>query len=86
MEKAPKAKPAPAIVKKEPKEKKPKPAPKKEKEKPEAIPGKFIVKTMEGYYVNQRRLSDSKNEAKIFDDFNEANSIKAKLGGKVVKL
>ena len=85
--KAPKVKPAPVPVKKESKEKKqPKPAPKKEKEKPEVIPGKFIVKTMEGYYVNQKRLSDSKNEAKIFDDFNEANSIKAKLGGKVVKL
>lgn len=85
---APKAKPVPAPVKKEPKQKKPKPkpAPKKETEKPEVIPGKFIVKTMEGYYVNQKRFSDMKNEAKIFDDFNEANKIKAKLGGKVVKL
>ena len=80
--KAPKAKPAPA--KKEPKPKKP--APKKEKEKPEVIPGKFIVKTAEGYYVNQKRTSVMKNDARIFDDFNEANKIKAKMGGKVVKL
>lgn len=80
--KAPKAKPAPA--KKEPKPKKP--APKKEKEKPEVIPGKFIVKTAEGYYVNQKRTSIMKNDARIFNDFNEANKIKAKMGGKVVKL
>ena len=80
--KAPKAKPVPA--KKEPKPKKP--APKKEKEKPEVIPGKFIVKTAEGYYVNQKRTSVMKNDARIFDDFNEANKIKAKMGGKVVKL
>ncbi len=87
-----KAKPAPKKVeKKEPakKEKKApvkKPAPKKEKEKPEVIPGKFIVKTLEGYYVNQKRMSDYKDDAKIFNDFNEANAIKKKLGGKVVKL
>lgn len=80
--KAPKAKPAPA--KKEPKPKKP--APKKEKEKPEVIPGKFIVKTAEGYYVNQKKTSIMKNDARIFNDFNEANKIKAKMGGKVVKL
>ena len=64
----------------------PKKAPKKAKEEPEVIPGKFIVKTNDGYYVNQRRLSQSKGDAKIFDDFNKANEIKKKLGGKVVKL
>ena len=74
--------------KEEPKKKAPakKPAPKKEKEKLEAIPGKFIVKTNDGYYVNQKRLSNAKSDAKIFDDFNAANEIKQKLGGKVVKL
>ena len=78
-----------APVKKEPKPKKvapKKPAPKKEKAKPEAIPGKFIVKTNDGYYVNQKRLSNIKSDAKIFNDFNMANDIKKKLGGKVVKL
>lgn len=80
---------APAPVKEpEPKKEKPapkaKPAPKKEER--EAIPGKFIVKTADGYYVNQKRLSLEKSEAKIFDDFNLASDIKKKLGGKIVKL
>ena len=58
----------------------------KPKEKLEKIPGKFIVKTSQGYYVNQKTYSIHKEEAKIFDDFNEANSVKKNHGGKVVKL
>lgn len=51
------------------------------------IPGSFIVKTRdEGYYVNEHTLSKNKEDAFIFDDFNLANDIKARLGGKVVKL
>ena len=61
-------------------------APKKEEEPAEVIPGRFIVKTLEGYYVNQKRYSDVKTDAKIFDDFNEAVKIKRERGGKVVKL
>ena len=52
----------------------------------EPIPGKFIVKTNEGYYVSEGQFSIHKHEAFVFDDFNEANSIKKAHGGKVVKL
>lgn len=81
-----KAEPAPKV----------KPAPKKEKEpaipvrvveKPrEKIPGRFIVKLMEGYYVSDKKTSPYKEDAKVFDDFNLAKDIKKVRGGKVVKL
>ena len=86
--KAPEKKAAPAP--------KAKPAPKKEKEpvipvrvveKPrEKIPGRFIVKLTEGYYVNDKKVSPYKEDAKVFDDFNLAKDIKKVRGGKVVKL
>lgn len=89
---APKAvKKAPVVVKKAPAPKKPapnkqaKPAPKQKEQLPK-IPGKFIVKLMGGYYVNERKLSIYKEDAKIFDDFNLANAIKKNKGGKVIKL
>ena len=63
-----------------------KPAPKKEKVKREKIPGRFIVKTAQGYYISKNKFSIYKDEAKIFDDFNLANDIKKQLGGKVVKI
>ena len=91
---APKAKKAPA--KKAAPAPKAKPAPKKEKapaipvrvvEKPrEKIPGRFIVKLMEGYYVNDKKVSPYKEDAKVFEDFNLAKDIKKVRGGKVVKL
>ena len=91
---APKAKKAPE--KKAALAPKAKPAPKKEKapaipvrvvEKPrEKIPGRFIVKLMEGYYVNDKKVSPYKEDAKVFDDFNLAKDIKKVRGGKVVKL
>lgn len=59
---------------------------KKPKQEVAKIPGKFIVKTAEGYFVNSKKYSVYKHEAKVFDDFNEANRIKATHGGKVVKL
>ena len=52
----------------------------------EKIPGKFIVKTDKGYYVNKGKYSVYKEEAKIFDDFNLAKDLKKELGGKIVKL
>ena len=52
----------------------------------EKIPGRFIVKTMEGYYVNENEYSNSKEDAKVFDDFNLAKDIKKVKGGKIVKL
>ena len=52
----------------------------------EKIPGKFIVKTPEGYFVAPNKYSENKNDAKIFLDFNLANDIKKERGGKVVKL
>ena len=85
--KAPK-KPAP-VKKPEPKPA-PKVEPKKVDKQPEIerakIPGKFIVKTNEGYYVAKGKYSIMKGDAKIFDDFNLANDIKKEHGGKVVKL
>ena len=91
---APKAKKAPE--KKAAPAPKAKPAPKKEKEpaipvrvveKPrEKIPGRFIVKLMEGYYVSDKKTSPYKEDAKVFDDFNLAKDIKKARGGKVVKL
>ncbi|MBO5529688.1 MAG: hypothetical protein J6A47_10330 [Bacilli bacterium] len=50
------------------------------------IPGRFIVKTPQGYYVNDEEFSKSKGKAKIFYNFNEALSQKKRFGGKVVKL
>ena len=61
-------------------------APKPVKEEPAKIPGRFIVKTVEGYYIKSNKFSIYKNEAHVFDDFNAANKIKNQLGGKVVKL
>ena len=76
-----KAETAPKPVKKPTKTK-----PAKVENKREAIPGKFIVKTENGYYANQRKLSKEKGDAFIFDDFNLAKDIKTRLGGKIVKL
>ena len=56
-------------------------------EKPrEKIPGRFIVKLMEGYYVDEKTVTDNKEDAKVFDDYNLAKDIKKEKGGKVVKL
>ena len=56
-------------------------------EKPrEKIPGRFIVKLLEGYYVAEGEVSDNKEDAKVFDDYNLAKDIKKEKGGKVVKL
>ena len=68
--------------KKEPK-KKPE---RKKKEKPEPIPGAFVVKCREGYFVKEKTFTKEKNEARIFHDFNLAYEHKKKYGGKVVKL
>ena len=78
VEKAP-VKPAPK--KEAPKKSEKQPAPERKK-----IPGKFIVKTNEGYYVSKNKYSVMKEDAKVFDDFNLANDIKKEKGGKVVKL
>ena len=57
-----------------------------EPQEAEIIPGRFIVKTPNGYYVSEGNYSIHKRDAYIFDDFNKANEIKKRLGGKVVKL
>ena len=78
-----------AAPKEEPIENKEKEAPKKEKkpkEPVEKIPGRFLVKTNEGYYVKKGVYSVYKHEAKVFDDFVKANALKKELGGKVVKV
>ena len=53
---------------------------------PEVIPGRFIVKTPDGYYISEKKISDVKGDAHIFDDFNKAVIIKKRYGGKVIKL
>ena len=52
----------------------------------EKIPGRFIVKTNQGYYISDNKYSNSKEDAKVFDDFNLAKDIKKEKGGKIVKL
>ena len=79
---AAKKKPAPKKPKPEPK---PEPEPVKEPERPK-IPGMFIVKTPDGYYISEGHYDSNKPLATIFDDFNKANDIKKRLGGKVIKL
>ena len=64
----------------------PKPVPVKLEKPVEKIPGKFIVKLMDGYYVTEKKLSIYREDAHIFDDFNEAKAIKKARGGKVIKL
>ena len=90
-ESKPKAKKPPVVnvvpkAKKAPAKKK---APVKKSKEPvtrEKIPGKFIVKTNKGYYIDKNKYSVYKNEARVFDDFNLAKDIKDKQGGKIVKL
>ena len=92
-EKTPKEEPAPVVEEtpavKSPKEEPIQEAPRKErkpKEPVEKIPGRFLVKTNEGYYVKKGVYSVYKHEAKVFDDFVKANALKKELGGKVVKV
>ena len=54
------------------------------KEKP--TEGSFVVKTLEGYYVEDGKYTMNKSEAKVFHDFNKAYAIKVECGGKVVKI
>ena len=58
----------------------------KEEAPREKIPGRFIVKTHQGYYIAKNKYSVYKEDAKVFDDFNLAKDIKKVLGGKIVKL
>ena len=50
------------------------------------IPGRFIVKTPKGYYVEKGVYSKEKSDAYIFRDFNKAKALERVEGGKVVKL
>ena len=86
--KAPEKKAAPVQKAKPAAKKKEKPViPVRVVEKPrEKIPGRFIVKLLDGYYVNDKKVSPYKEDAKVFDDFNLAKDIKKERGGKVVKL
>lgn len=82
-----KKKAAPKKEKKpEPVEEEPKVIHKGEPEILQVIPGKFIVKAYEGYYIDDKHFSVYKKDAKIFYDFNKARLIKARFGGKVIKL
>lgn len=48
--------------------------------------GSFVIKTNEGYYVEDGRYSMKKSDAKVFHDFNDAYAVKMEIGGKVVKV
>ena len=78
---APVKKPAPVVE-----EKAEEPAPQPVLRPREKIPGRFIVKTHQGYYISENKYSNSKEDAKVFDDFNLAKDIKKEKGGKIVKL
>ncbi len=52
----------------------------------ESVPGKYIVKTSKGYYVDDNKFSELKNSAYVFHDFNKANHTRKKYNGKVIKL
>ena len=75
-------------LKKEVKKEAPKEESKSDKPKNilEVIPGRFIVKTLRGYYVSDKEFSNLKSRANIFKDFNKARHIKEVYGGKVIKL
>ena len=51
-----------------------------------SIPGRFIIKINEGYYVNESQISKAKSQAFVFDDFNNAKLVKARIGGKIIRL
>ena len=72
--------------KKEPKEPAKKVAVRVEEKPREKIPGRFIVKLNIGYYVTEKKVSQYKEEAYVFDDFNLAKDIKKERGGKIIKL
>ena len=52
----------------------------------ENIPGRYIVKTPQGYYVDDEKFTKAKTRAYIFRDFNSANHTKKRYGGKVIKI
>ena len=52
----------------------------------DAIPGRFIVKTLHGYYVGKDKFSVFKQDAWVFSDYSKADRIRNIHGGKVVKL
>ena len=58
-------------------------APKMERE---TIPGRFVVKTPMGYYVNEGTYGDAQEDAMVFEDKNRASDIQAKFGGEVIEL
>ena len=75
-----------APVHKETPKKAPAPKAAPQKDVLEVIPGRFIVKTEEGYLVKNGKFSKIKGDAHIFTNFNEAKQYKNRLGGKVIKL
>ena len=52
----------------------------------DVIPGRFIVKTKYGYYIDDKHFSNLRSTAYVFEDFNIANQAKNRFGGKVIKL
>lgn len=62
--------------------------PQEEYEEPVEQPIRRYIVKVDGkrYYVNDEKLTFFKHEATIFDDYQQAKDIKARFGGKVVKL
>ena len=74
------------VKKEQPKEPAKKVAVKVEEKPREKIPGRFIVKLINGYFVNEKKVSQYKEDAYVFDDFNLAKDVKKEKGGKIIKL
>ena len=55
-------------------------------EEPKPKVKKYIVKALNGYYVDEHVYSKNIEEAKVFDSFESANEVRKRLGGRVIKL
>ncbi|MBE6134404.1 MAG: hypothetical protein E7179_00130 [Erysipelotrichaceae bacterium] len=47
--------------------------------------GRFILKTVRGYYAGKEKYSQEEKDAMVFTDFAAALSMKERIGGKVIK-
>lgn len=50
------------------------------------IPGEYVIKVKDSYYVSDGVFTGNKQEAQVFNDFNVAKRKRNIIGGKVIKL
>ena len=60
----------------------------KKESKPDKKPNnnRYVVKALNGFYVDEHKYSKNIEDAKVFDSFEKANEIRKRLGGTVIKL